>query len=183
MRHLRCEKENNPAKQDLEESEMNELKPCPFCGNKKVTINLYKKRGTPSGDDGWNAEIRCKCHAFVRFWALKKSWARQSAIEAWNHRAEQGQTAKATETEALLNRYAAAARTIALYLDEFCDTGKPYDEMIACAARSAAEALERVKQELDAAVKCLCASCKKISLSGNMITCCGMCHWHSKMED
>ena len=83
---------------------MNELKPCPFCGNEKATINLYKKRGTPSGDDGWNAEIRCKCHALVRFWALKKSWARQSAIEAWNSRAEQGQTAEVAELKRELER-------------------------------------------------------------------------------
>lgn len=144
MRRLRCEKENNPEKRDLEESEMNELKPCPFCGNEKVTINLYKKRGTPSGDDGWNAEIRCKCHALVRFWALKKSWARQSAIGAWNERVDQGQSEKVAELK---------------------------------------RELERVKQELNAAVKCLCASCKKIALSGNMITCCEMCHWHSAEEE
>lgn len=104
MRHLRCEKENNPEERDLEENEMNELKPCPFCGNEKATINLYKKRGTPSGDDGWNAEIRCKCHALVRFWALKKSWARQSAIEAWNSRAEQGQTDEAAKLKRELER-------------------------------------------------------------------------------
>ena len=38
--------------------------------------------------------------------------------------------------------------------------------------------LEQVKRERDAAVKCLCTSCKKIALKENMITCCGMCHWH-----
>lgn len=43
--------------------------------------------------------------------------------------------------------------------------------------------LERVKQELNAAVKCLCESCKKIASSGNIITCCGMCHWHSAKEE
>lgn len=42
--------------------------------------------------------------------------------------------------------------------------------------------LERVKLERDAAAKYLCASCKKIALSGNMITCCEMCHWHKKEE-
>ena len=83
---------------------MNELKPCPFCGNEKVTINLYKKRGTPSGDDGWNAEIRCKCHALVRFWALKKSWARQSAIETWNERVDQGQSEKVAGLKRELKR-------------------------------------------------------------------------------
>lgn len=34
-------------------------------------------------------------------------------------------------------RYTAAARVIALYLDEFCDRSLPYDEMIAEAARRA----------------------------------------------
>lgn len=158
---------------------MNELKPCPFCGEKPVLkteyvgISKYVYYECGKGDCG------------VRLPGISVSehyCANDRAKEAWNRRAEQGQTAKAAENEALLNRYAAAARTIALYLDEFCDTGKPYDEMIACAARSAAEDLERVKQELDAAVKCLCASCKKISLSGNMITCCEMCHWHSAKE-
>ena len=35
--------------------------------------------------------------------------------------------------------------------------------------------LEQVKRERDAAVKCLCTSCKKIALKENMITCCGIC--------
>lgn len=42
--------------------------------------------------------------------------------------------------------------------------------------------LEQVKRERDAAVKCLCTSCKKIALNGNMITCCGMCHWHGAKD-
>ena len=49
--------------------------------------------------------------------------------------------------------------------------------------KNLSQELERVKQELDAAVKCLCANCKKLSLSGNMITCCEMCHWHSAKEE
>ena len=49
--------------------------------------------------------------------------------------------------------------------------------------KNLSQELERVKQELDAAVKCLCANCEKISLSGNMITCCEMCHWHSAKEE
>ena len=42
--------------------------------------------------------------------------------------------------------------------------------------------LEQVKRERDAAVKCLCTSCKKIALKGNMITCCEMCHWHGAKD-
>lgn len=49
--------------------------------------------------------------------------------------------------------------------------------------KNLSQELERVKQERDAAVECLCASCKKIALSGNIITCCGMCHWHSAKEE
>lgn len=49
--------------------------------------------------------------------------------------------------------------------------------------KNLSQELERVKQERDTAAKCLCASCKKIALSGNMITCCEMCHWHSAEEE
>lgn len=42
--------------------------------------------------------------------------------------------------------------------------------------------LEQVKRERDAAVKCLCTSCKKIALKENMITCCGMCNWHGAKD-
>lgn len=42
--------------------------------------------------------------------------------------------------------------------------------------------LEQVTRERDAAVKCLCTSCKKIALKGNMITCCEMCHWHGAKD-
>lgn len=42
--------------------------------------------------------------------------------------------------------------------------------------------LEQVKWERDAAVKCLCTSCKKIALKENMITCCEMCHWYGAKD-
>ena len=42
--------------------------------------------------------------------------------------------------------------------------------------------LEQVKRERDAAVMCLCTSCKKNALKGNMITCCKMCHWYGAKE-
>ena len=44
-------------------------------------------------------------------------------------------------------RYAAAARVIALYLNEFCDKDLPYDEMIADAARKAAATLEKYQNQ------------------------------------
>jgi hypothetical protein len=46
----------------------------------------------------------------------------------------------------IVDRYAAAARVIALYLGEFCDESLPYDEMIADAARKAAAALTAERQ-------------------------------------
>ena len=69
---------------------MAELKPCPFCGNTKIGVVRSKYSGVPSGDDGWRAEIKCKCGADMKFWALKKSWAEETAISAWNRRAGNG---------------------------------------------------------------------------------------------
>lgn len=66
---------------------MPDLKPCPFCGNTKIGIVRYRSQGIPSGDDGWYAEIRCSCHASMRFWALKKEWAEESLVKVWNRRA------------------------------------------------------------------------------------------------
>ena len=51
--------------------------------------------------------------------------------------------------EKALEKYATAARVIALYLYEFCDRSKPYDEMVADAVRRAAARLEQLKQERD----------------------------------
>lgn len=61
---------------------MDELKPHPFCGNTKIGVVRSKHNGVPSGDDGWYAEIKCKCGADMKFWALKKSWAEKTAIKA-----------------------------------------------------------------------------------------------------
>lgn len=46
-----------------------------------------------------------------------------------------------------VDKYATAARVIALHLKPFCDESLPYDEMIADAARKASDELEQVKQE------------------------------------
>lgn len=65
---------------------MIDLKPCPFCGNTKISV----VRSKYTGDDGWYAEIKCKCGADMKFWALKKSWAEETTISAWNRRADNG---------------------------------------------------------------------------------------------
>lgn len=45
-----------------------------------------------------------------------------------------------------VDKYAKAARVIALHLKPFCDESLPYDEMIADAARKASDELEQVKR-------------------------------------
>lgn len=62
----------------------------------------------------------------------------------------QAENEKLRET---VDKYATAARVIALHLKPFCDESLPYDEMIADAARKASDELEQVKQERDAAIK------------------------------
>lgn len=47
----------------------------------------------------------------------------------------------------IVDKYATAARVIALHLKPFCDESLPYDEMIADAARKASDKLEQVKRE------------------------------------
>ena len=69
---------------------MADLKQCPFCGNTKIGVVMSKCNGVPSGYDGWCAEIKCKCGAGMKFWALKKSWAEETSIKAWNRRADNG---------------------------------------------------------------------------------------------
>lgn len=70
-----------------ERSTVDGLKPCPFCGSQNIGIVYTRANGIPSGDDGWRAEIKCKCGANMKFWALKKSWAKESITKAWNRRA------------------------------------------------------------------------------------------------
>lgn len=62
----------------------------------------------------------------------------------------QGENEKLRET---VDKYATAARVIALHLKPFCDESLPYDEMIADAARKASDELEQVTAERDAAVE------------------------------
>ena len=53
----------------------------------------------------------------------------------------------------VVERYAASARSISLYLKEFCNRDLPYDEMISDAARKAETELNQLKRERDAAVE------------------------------
>ena len=57
----------------------------------------------------------------------------------------QAENEKLRET---VDKYATAARVIALHLKPFCDESLPYDEMIADAARKASDELEQVKRAL-----------------------------------
>ena len=52
-----------------------------------------------------------------------------------------------------VDKYATAARVIALHLKPFCDESLPYDEMIADAARKASDELEQAKAERDALIE------------------------------
>lgn len=71
-----------------------ELKPCPFCG---CDARVYYKIdiGIPTGDNGHKVSVRCentlRCGAKIEKWAAKKEWARNSAVEAWNRRADDEQ--------------------------------------------------------------------------------------------
>ena len=71
-----------------------ELKPCPFCGG-EVRIFYTMKIGIPTGDDGCQATARCSntlhCGAEIQRWAARKDWARESAVNAWNRRANNEQ--------------------------------------------------------------------------------------------
>ena len=73
----------------------------------------------------------------------------------------QAENEKLRET---VDKYATAARAIALHLKPFCDESLPYDEMIADAARKASGELEQVKQERDEAVEDL----RVCSIENNM---------------
>lgn len=55
------------------------------------------------------------------------------------------------ELKKTVDKYATAARSITLNLEDFCDRNLPYDQMIAEAARKASAKLEQMKAELDVA--------------------------------
>ncbi|HZK70127.1 MAG TPA: hypothetical protein VFD03_01225 [Clostridia bacterium] len=63
---------------------MAKLKPCPCGGRTKVTI--ITATGIPSGDSGGKVIIQCKkCNNCIVRWALYKSWAKETAYNAWNN--------------------------------------------------------------------------------------------------
>lgn len=69
---------------------MEELKPCPFCGGTAHLISTAE-RGGMSGDIGTRSTVICidrknECGAKIVKWALKKTWAEESAVKAWNRR-------------------------------------------------------------------------------------------------
>lgn len=68
-----------------------ELKPCPFCGG-KARIFYTMDIGVPTGDNGYKVSVKCDnllcCGAKIEKWAAKKEWAKESAINAWNRRAD-----------------------------------------------------------------------------------------------
>lgn len=76
----------------------------------------------------------------------------------------QAENEKLRET---VDKYATAARAIALHLKPFCDESLTYDEMIADAARKASDELEQVKRECDEAVQCI----RGIAKSGRVWMC------------
>lgn len=60
-------------------------------GNQKASEALDRFRQLDKADkDGRLAVLPCKCGADMKFWALKKPWAEETAIEAWNRRAGNG---------------------------------------------------------------------------------------------
>ena len=98
-----------------------------------------------------NNNIENNCHDCALGYYAFEAAATLSTLQAENE--------KLRET---VDKYATAARVIALHLKPFCDESLPYDEMIADAARKASDELEQVKRERDAAVDCCsgyCASC------------------------
>ncbi len=56
----------------------NELKPCPFCGNKDVTMG---SRGNSLGIDIY---IRCECGAKIQ---ICEEYGEEELIKRWNSRA------------------------------------------------------------------------------------------------
>lgn len=55
----------------------------------------------------------------------------------------------AEERDGVAEKYATAARVIALHLKQFCDEKLSYDEMIADASRKAAKRIEELEKERD----------------------------------
>ena len=118
-----------------------------------------------------NNNIENNCHdCALGYYAFEAATA-LSMLQAENE--------KLRET---VDKYATAARVIALHLKPFCDESLPYDEMIADAARKASDELEQVTAERDAAIKEIfqwtgCPACKHWDSADNW------CNKHDRSAD
>ena len=65
---------------------MAELKPCPFCGNKDVTLMVRR------GKDGWRDRFFVLCAYDDGGCGASGQWCHYSdeAIDAWNRRVKDG---------------------------------------------------------------------------------------------
>jgi Lar family restriction alleviation protein len=84
----------------MEEKQMAELKPCPFCGSNKTAYSI--KTATSNYQRIYHAAVYCvKCHSYGarvlihpvernRVSIERNESYRRKAIEAWNRRAEDG---------------------------------------------------------------------------------------------
>lgn len=70
-----------------------------MCANYKTFEDEAISKGVPfkrivalmeADRAGRLAVLPCKCGADMKFWTLKKPWAEETAIEAWNRRADNG---------------------------------------------------------------------------------------------
>ncbi len=77
---------------------MSELKPYQGCDADKPFTRAIPEVGIPSGDSGYRVTIKCRdCGCAITRWALKKAWAIESAISAWNRRAQHMATVDTVE--------------------------------------------------------------------------------------
>lgn len=125
----------------------------------EVTEALAARRqnvGTPElSDDALLALVRKHFVVGDRRTLVRTKWQDSIDIDLPSHalrafaaelaQDQQRALAQANET---VDKYAAAARVIALHLRQFCDEALPYDEMVAEASRRANAALTRVQKEL-----------------------------------
>lgn len=65
-----------------------ELKPCPFCGSKNVSLEPYKAR------KGYEANIQCNGHCILYMSTITydtEEEAVEAVVNAWNRRADNEQ--------------------------------------------------------------------------------------------
>jgi hypothetical protein len=95
---------------------------------------------------------------------------------------------RAIKAEEIVKKYATAARVIALYLKEFCDTTLTYDEMIAEASRRADSQLSALREENDIQRQSIqnlseqVAKMQKVVDAAKLIKCGMMCNYQTCSE-